>query len=134
MRWRKMACLDIWVSHTTLLWARLWPQCSLSAFDKIVLDAVQNVQDYYHDQANSEEWEVSDKLFSTIFTSYVAAGPELCPLAANNKTAEEYEAAAWEVLDSVKSCPYLLALWFLIMRRSSQSMGNHFTRPESSLP
>ncbi|KAL3481930.1 TAP-like protein-domain-containing protein [Aspergillus californicus] len=69
--------------------------------DKMIFDAVQNVHEYYHDQANYEEWESSDELFSAIFSTCVEAGPELCQLAANNKTAEEYEAAAWKFLDSL---------------------------------
>ncbi|KAL4880937.1 TAP-like protein-domain-containing protein [Aspergillus karnatakaensis] len=73
--------------------------------DKLIFDAVQNVHEYYHAQANFEEWEASDELFSTIFTSCVEAGPERCQLAANNRTAEEYEAAAWELVDSVKALP-----------------------------
>ncbi|KAL2809326.1 TAP-like protein-domain-containing protein [Aspergillus granulosus] len=73
--------------------------------DKMILDAVQNVHEYYHAQGNFEEWEVSDELFSTIFRQCIEAGPELCSLASYNKTAEELEAAAWELLDVVKYQP-----------------------------
>ncbi|KAL4934528.1 uncharacterized protein BDV17DRAFT_278706 [Aspergillus undulatus] len=73
--------------------------------DKVILDAVQNVHEYYHAQANYEEWEMSDQVFSSIFTECVKAGPELCPLAAHNKTAEELEAAAYELLDIAKYEP-----------------------------
>ncbi|KAL4909923.1 hypothetical protein BDW74DRAFT_173401 [Aspergillus multicolor] len=74
--------------------------------DKIIFDAVQNVHEYYHAQANYEEWTMSDKLFSTIFSECVKAGPELCPLAAQNKTAEELEAAAYELLEISKYRPF----------------------------
>ncbi|OJJ63778.1 hypothetical protein ASPSYDRAFT_263706 [Aspergillus sydowii CBS 593.65] len=73
--------------------------------DKVILDAVQNVHEYYHAQANFEEWEMSDECFSDIFSECVKAGPERCQLAAHNKTAEEYEAAAYELLEIVKHQP-----------------------------
>ncbi|KAL2853376.1 TAP-like protein-domain-containing protein [Aspergillus pseudoustus] len=73
--------------------------------DKMILDAVQNVHEYYHAQANFEEWELSDELFSTIFCHCVEAGPELCSLASYNKTPDELEAAAWDLLDAIKHQP-----------------------------
>ncbi|RDW90226.1 uncharacterized protein DSM5745_02001 [Aspergillus mulundensis] len=74
--------------------------------DKIIFDAVQNVHEYYHAQANFEEWELSDTLFSAIFSECVKAGPELCALAAHNETAEELEAAAYELLEISKYQPF----------------------------
>ncbi|KAL4936843.1 hypothetical protein BDV06DRAFT_216351 [Aspergillus oleicola] len=73
--------------------------------DKVIFDAVQNVHEYYHAQGNFEEWEDSDKVFSAIFAECVKAGPEGCTLAAHNKTAEELEAAAYELLETVRDQP-----------------------------
>ncbi|KAI9372626.1 hypothetical protein BJX61DRAFT_506625 [Aspergillus egyptiacus] len=73
--------------------------------DKVIFDAVQNVHEYYHAPANFEEWTVSDEVFSAIFSECVKAGPELCSLAAHNRTADELEAAAYELLDLVKYEP-----------------------------
>ncbi|KAJ0425830.1 TAP-like protein-domain-containing protein [Aspergillus carlsbadensis] len=73
--------------------------------DKMILDAVQNVHEYYYAQANFEEWELSDQLFSAIFHHCVEAGPELCPLASYNQTAEELEAATWDLLEVIKYQP-----------------------------
>ncbi|KAL4915488.1 hypothetical protein BDW62DRAFT_188307 [Aspergillus aurantiobrunneus] len=75
--------------------------------DKIILDAVQNVHEYYHAQANFEEWE-TDGLFSAIFSECVTAGPELCPLAAHTRTAGELEATAYELLDISKYEPFIV--------------------------
>ncbi|KAL4788568.1 TAP-like protein-domain-containing protein [Aspergillus varians] len=73
--------------------------------DKVILDAVQNVHEYYHAQANFEEWESSDAVFSAIFSECVKVGPELCPLAAHNRTAEELETAAYGLIDTIKYQP-----------------------------
>ncbi|KAL4955995.1 hypothetical protein BDW69DRAFT_102019 [Aspergillus filifer] len=73
--------------------------------DRVIFDAVMNVHEYYHAQGNFEEWEDSDKAFSAIFAECVKAGPEACTLAAHDKTAEELEAAAYELLEIVKEQP-----------------------------
>ncbi|KAI1139197.1 alpha/beta-hydrolase [Hypoxylon sp. FL0543] len=73
--------------------------------DKMILDGVQNPHEYYHAQADLQEWTDSDKEFSAIFTGCVAAR-ENCALAkGNNKTADELEQAVWDLLDTVKYHP-----------------------------
>lgn len=52
-----------------------------------------------------EEWTDSDQVFSGMFSTCIEAGPELCPLAARNKTAQDLEAAVRELLDTVKYHP-----------------------------
>ena len=44
-------------------------------------------------------------MFSGIFSTCIEAGPELFPLAARNKTAQELESAAWGLLETVKYHP-----------------------------
>ncbi|KEF52561.1 uncharacterized protein A1O9_11404 [Exophiala aquamarina CBS 119918] len=73
--------------------------------DKVILDGVQNPHEYYHAIADFEEWTDSDKVFAGIFSTCIEAGPELCPLAARNKTAQELESDVWDLLDTVKHHP-----------------------------
>ncbi|KFY27607.1 hypothetical protein V493_03395 [Pseudogymnoascus sp. VKM F-4281 (FW-2241)] len=73
--------------------------------DRIVLDAVQNVHDYYNSPGTYEQWEGSDTTFSGIWSTCLDAGPELCPLAASFDNATELEIAVWELADSLKKRP-----------------------------
>ncbi|KAI1377912.1 alpha/beta-hydrolase [Hypoxylon crocopeplum] len=73
--------------------------------ERMILDGVQNPHEYYHAQADFEEWTDSDKTFSSIFTGCVA-NRDNCALArGNNKTAAELEQAVWDLLDTVKFNP-----------------------------
>ncbi|KAI1653441.1 alpha/beta-hydrolase [Daldinia decipiens] len=72
---------------------------------RMVLDGVQNPHEYYHAQADFEEFRDADAEFSAMFTGCVAAR-ENCALAkGNNKTAAELEQAVWDLLDAVKYNP-----------------------------
>ncbi|KAL4913976.1 TAP-like protein-domain-containing protein [Aspergillus aurantiobrunneus] len=73
--------------------------------DKVILDAVQNPHEYYHSPANIESWTDSDAAFFDLFDHCVKAGPELCPLAAHNKTAAALQQMTWRLLDRVKLQP-----------------------------
>ncbi|KAI1210263.1 alpha/beta-hydrolase [Annulohypoxylon truncatum] len=76
--------------------------------ERMILDGVQNPHEYYHAQADFQEWTDSDKVFSSIFTGCVA-NRENCALAkGNNKTADELEQAVWDLLDTVKYNPIAL--------------------------
>jgi hypothetical protein len=44
-------------------------------------------------------------VFAGIFSTCIEAGPELCPLATRNKTAQELEADVWDLIDTVKYHP-----------------------------
>ncbi|KAI0382532.1 alpha/beta-hydrolase [Hypomontagnella monticulosa] len=73
--------------------------------ERMVLDGVQNPHEYYHSQADIEEWSDSDKEFSAIFTSCVE-NREKCALAqGNSKTAAELEQEIWDLLDDLKFHP-----------------------------
>lgn len=50
-----------------------------------------------------EEWSDSDRVFSEVFNSCVKAGPDACSMAHPGASAEELEAAAWKVAESLKS-------------------------------
>lgn len=76
--------------------------------DKMVIDGVQNPHEYYHALADYEEWTDSDRVFSEIFRSCVRAGPQQCPMAAGNYTAEEMEMIAWRVANALKTNPIQL--------------------------
>lgn len=73
--------------------------------DRIVVDAVQNVHEYYYGLADIEEWADSDKLFSAIWSTCLDAGAELCPLAASWESASKLEAAVWDLTYSLKHSP-----------------------------
>ncbi|KFY17412.1 hypothetical protein V492_00661 [Pseudogymnoascus sp. VKM F-4246] len=73
--------------------------------DRIVLDAVQNVHDYYNSPATYQQWEGSDKTFSGIWSTCFDAGPELCPLSASFENATELEDAVWELTNSLRLHP-----------------------------
>ncbi|KAI8964159.1 alpha/beta-hydrolase [Daldinia sp. FL1419] len=73
--------------------------------ERMVLDGVQNPHEYYHAQADFEEFTDSDKEFSAIFTECVAAGDKCALAKGNNKTGAELEQAAWDLLDRVKYNP-----------------------------
>ncbi|KAI1453717.1 alpha/beta-hydrolase [Annulohypoxylon moriforme] len=76
--------------------------------ERMILDGVQNPHEYYHAQADFQEWTDSDKAFSAIFTGCVA-NRENCALGkGNNKTAAELEQAVWDLLDTVKFQPIAL--------------------------
>ncbi|KAL7619551.1 hypothetical protein AAE478_010091 [Parahypoxylon ruwenzoriense] len=73
--------------------------------EKMILDGVQNPHEYYHEQADIEEWTDADAEFSTIFTACVAAR-ENCALATgNNKTAAELQRDVWDLLHATKTRP-----------------------------
>ncbi|XXH01457.1 hypothetical protein Hte_007817 [Hypoxylon texense] len=73
--------------------------------EKMILDGVQNPHDYYHAQANFEEWTDSDAEFSAFFAG-CAASRDNCALATgNNKTAAELEQEVWDLLDTLKYHP-----------------------------
>ncbi|KAI1385783.1 alpha/beta-hydrolase [Hypoxylon trugodes] len=73
--------------------------------ERMVLDGVQNPHEYYHAQADFEEWADSDKSFSAIFTGCVA-NRENCDLGkGNDKTAAELEQSVWDLLDDLKARP-----------------------------
>lgn len=73
--------------------------------ERMILDGVQNPHEYYHSQADIEEWTDSDKEFSAIFTSCVE-NREKCALAqGNNKTAAQLEQDVWNLLDTLKFHP-----------------------------
>lgn len=59
-----------------------------------------------------EEWSSSDKGFSGIFSSCVAA-PDLCPLARGKATAAELEQAVWNLINTVKFHPTPLGSFML---------------------
>ncbi|OBT82119.1 hypothetical protein VE02_09462 [Pseudogymnoascus sp. 03VT05] len=73
--------------------------------DRIVLDAVQNVHEYYNSPATYQQWERSDTTFSGIWSTCFDAGPELCPLAASFANATELENAVWDMANSLKQHP-----------------------------
>ncbi|UNI17088.1 hypothetical protein JDV02_003466 [Purpureocillium takamizusanense] len=73
--------------------------------DKIILDGVQNVHDYYHSPADFEEWSDADRVFSEVFLSCVKAGTTLCPMAGANLTGEQLEDAAWKLTEHLKTNP-----------------------------
>ncbi|KAI1801215.1 alpha/beta-hydrolase [Daldinia bambusicola] len=76
--------------------------------ERMILDGVQNPHEYYHAQADIEEFSDADKEFSAIFTSCVEAR-ENCELTkGNNKTAAELEQTVWDLLDTVKYMPFAL--------------------------
>ncbi|KAI0114283.1 alpha/beta-hydrolase [Hypoxylon sp. NC0597] len=82
--------------------------------EKMILDGVQNPHEYYHAQADFQEWTDSDKTFSSIFTGCVEAR-ENCALAkGNNKTAAELEQAVWDLLDTVKYQPIPIDSTYII--------------------
>ncbi|PGH19695.1 hypothetical protein AJ80_03850 [Polytolypa hystricis UAMH7299] len=92
--------------------------------DKMILDGVQNPHEYYHAYADFEEWTMSDKVFSGIFSGCVAA-PENCALAHGNKTAAELEQVVWDMIDAVKYRPIPLGGGLLDYSASKQVMAQH---------
>ncbi|KAI6081329.1 alpha/beta-hydrolase [Hypoxylon rubiginosum] len=81
--------------------------------ERMILDGVQNPHDYYHAQANFEEWTDSDAEFSAMFAG-CAANRENCALATgNNKTGPELEQEIWDLLDVVKYQPLVARNYLL---------------------
>ncbi|KAH8664242.1 peptidase S33, tripeptidyl-peptidase [Xylariales sp. PMI_506] len=72
--------------------------------DKMILDGVQNPQEYYNAHADYQEWTLSDKVFSGMFETCVAAGPN-CTLNQLNATAAELEQATWDLLEQLRENP-----------------------------
>ncbi|KAK4163944.1 hypothetical protein QBC43DRAFT_238407 [Cladorrhinum sp. PSN259] len=72
---------------------------------KMVIDGVQNPHEYYHAQADFEEWSDTDAVLSYYFTSCLDAGPTKCALASLNKTAATLEADLWSFIDSTRTSP-----------------------------
>ncbi|KAJ6439310.1 nedd8-like protein [Purpureocillium lavendulum] len=73
--------------------------------DKLIIDGVQNPHEYYHADADFEEWSDSDRVFSEVFLSCVKAGPTLCPFASANMTGEQLEKTAWKLTEQLKTNP-----------------------------
>ncbi|KAK2612661.1 hypothetical protein QQS21_001278 [Conoideocrella luteorostrata] len=73
--------------------------------DKLVIDGVQNPHQYYHANADYEEWTDSDRVFAEVFRSCEAAGPKACPMAVGNLTAVQMETAAWNIAEKLKTAP-----------------------------
>ncbi|KAI0892441.1 alpha/beta-hydrolase [Annulohypoxylon nitens] len=73
--------------------------------ERMILDGVQNPHEYYHAQADLQEWTDTDKEFSAFF-SFCVANRDKCALAkGNNKTAAELEQSVWDLLDTLKFNP-----------------------------
>ncbi|OTA99728.1 hypothetical protein M426DRAFT_16190 [Hypoxylon sp. CI-4A] len=73
--------------------------------ERMVLDGVQNVHEYYHAAADFEEFTDADKEFSALFSA-CAENREKCDLGAGNtKTAAELEQSVWDLIDAVKVQP-----------------------------
>ncbi|CAJ2501000.1 Uu.00g038530.m01.CDS01 [Anthostomella pinea] len=80
---------------------------------RMVLDGQQNPHEYYHAQADFQEWTDSDKVFSAIFSGCVAA-PSNCALATgNNATAADLEHAVWDLVDTLKYRPLALGSYIV---------------------
>ncbi|KAK1758989.1 hypothetical protein QBC47DRAFT_436436 [Echria macrotheca] len=73
--------------------------------DRMVIDGVQNPHEYYHAQADFEEWTDSDAVFSYFFSSCLTAAPGRCALATLNKTAAQLEKDTWEFIESLRQAP-----------------------------
>lgn len=85
--------------NITTLWRMYSPPVWDLAFDSKL------TQQLYRDY---EEWTDSDRVFSEIFRSCVRAGPQQCPMAEANNTAEEMENVAWRVANALKTDPIQL--------------------------
>ncbi|KAH8651203.1 peptidase S33, tripeptidyl-peptidase [Xylariales sp. PMI_506] len=72
--------------------------------DMMILDGVQNPQEYYHALGDFQEWTDTDSTFRQIFETCIAAG-ENCTLNALNATADELVDATWALLDLLKTNP-----------------------------
>ncbi|KAF2671605.1 hypothetical protein BT63DRAFT_397980 [Microthyrium microscopicum] len=71
--------------------------------DRMVLDGVDNSHEYYH--AYEVEWLTdSDKTFAGFFSGCVAT-PDACPLARDNKSADQLESDFYSFLDNLKYHP-----------------------------
>lgn len=76
--------------------------------DRLILDAVQDVDEYYNSLATYSQWTDSDKVFSAIFSECIRAGPGLCELAVSWDDAVALEQAVWQMMDQVKVEPLLV--------------------------
>jgi len=75
--------------------------------DKVLLDGVVNMQEYYHGDIG-DGFETTDLAFSNLLKACVAAGKDKCALAALNMTADELEKAMYGLLDKLKYHPIAL--------------------------
>ncbi|KAE8352399.1 TAP-like protein-domain-containing protein [Aspergillus coremiiformis] len=71
--------------------------------DKLILDAVMNPHQYYH-ECDIEIWSDVDKVFTSVFQQCLQS-PKQCVLAGRNQTAEELEESIYALLDGVKRIP-----------------------------
>jgi pimeloyl-ACP methyl ester carboxylesterase len=73
--------------------------------DKIILDGVMNVNEYYRQSVESEWYTDSDDTLRGILRACAEVGEERCPLAADGKHAEDIEAVIDELFEDLKYNP-----------------------------
>jgi len=82
--------------------------------DKVVLDGVVNLQEYYHGNLG-DGFQATDQAFSGFFSGCIAAGKGKCALAGLNRTAADLEQAVYDLFDTVKYHPIPLPGVFTVL-------------------
>ncbi|KAJ6785450.1 hypothetical protein PWT90_07112 [Aphanocladium album] len=70
----------------------------------VILDGVQNPHEYYHADADFEEWTQSDEVFSAIF-EHCLKNADRCPLARRGNSTAELEKVYWSLYDKLRYDP-----------------------------
>ncbi|KAJ3486264.1 hypothetical protein NLG97_g6651 [Lecanicillium saksenae] len=70
----------------------------------VMLDGVQNPHEYYHADADYEEWTQSDEVFSAIF-EHCLKNADQCPLARRGNSTAELEKAYWSLYEKLRYDP-----------------------------
>ncbi|KAJ4151057.1 hypothetical protein LMH87_011774 [Akanthomyces muscarius] len=70
----------------------------------VILDGVQNPHEYYHADADFEEWAQSDQVFSAIF-QYCAKNADQCALSRRGNSSAELEKSYWSLYESLRYNP-----------------------------
>ncbi|TQW00294.1 Peptidase S33, tripeptidyl-peptidase [Cordyceps javanica] len=70
----------------------------------VILDGVQNPHEYYHADADFEEWTQSDQVFSAIF-EHCAQNADKCVLSRRGDSSAELEKRYWSLYESLRYDP-----------------------------
>ncbi|KAJ3529609.1 hypothetical protein NM208_g9679 [Fusarium decemcellulare] len=101
--------LNYWgISYGTVLGATLAGMFP-GRMGRLVLDAVATPTKYYNSFYGPENYEAIDTLFKAMLEACVKAGPEGCPLASGNSTADALEQQVFDLFDSLKTQPLVWA-------------------------
>ncbi|OAQ95943.1 hypothetical protein LLEC1_01463 [Akanthomyces lecanii] len=96
----------------------------------VILDGVQNPHEYYHADADFEEWTQSDQVFSAIF-EYCTKNADRCALSRRGNSSAELEKSFWSLYESLRYNPLPVGTAVLDQNALNQLASSALYSPSS---